>query len=54
MKKYLEEEKINKIVIRRISDGSSYRTVAVIHTVGDGEKTLMLGKNIPCIFENII
>ena len=43
MRNYLETDKVTKITIRRVNDGSQYRNVAVISTSFEGDKNLVLG-----------
>jgi len=42
-KKYFETDQIKKITVKRVNDGSTYRTVAVVETINDGTKTLVIG-----------
>jgi len=50
-KNYFEQERIKKITIRKMNDGSVYRTVAVLDT-DEGEKSLVLG-NVDNFIENL-
>jgi len=54
VKNYLETDKITKISIRRISDGGIYRTVAVLDVIPEGQKVLVLGKNLSALFNNTV
>ena len=46
IKNYLEQDRINKITIRRINDGTSNRTIAIVDVLPEGTKTVVLGKTL--------
>jgi len=50
-KNYFDQDRIKKITIRKMNDGSVYRTVAVLDT-DEGEKSLVLG-NVDNFIENL-